>query len=169
MGTVGSRSRSGIYLESTSDEEYGVLPGEDRLVQDVMSRLVVTVDAKTSLKEAVDTLRQRNVSALVVCRDGEPAGTLTEHDLAVTGTPSANSPGSTTVHEFVVKQDVVTCRDNAILGDALRAMADHRIHALPVVNAEGRLVGLLSLMDAVGALMPHAAEVWLAKMREPGA
>jgi CBS domain-containing protein len=166
MGIVDSRPRSGIYLESTSDEEYGVLPGEDRLVKDVMSRTVVTVDSGTSVKEAAEIMRDRNVPALVVCRNGELAGTLTERQLALTGVVGANPTSSTAVHEIIAPQDVVRCRDNAILADALRAMADHRIHAIPVVNAEERLVGLLTLEKAAGALMPHVAEAWLAKMRK---
>jgi CBS domain-containing protein len=162
---IGSRHRSGIYQESTNDERYGVLPGEDRLVHEVMSRKAVTIDATASIKGAAECMRNHDVSALVVCRNGEPVGALTEHDVVSTGA-ATDQPGSTTVHDVIKKRHVIRCRDDAILGDAIRAMVDHRLHALPVVNTEGHLTGLLLLVDAVGALTPHVAAIWLAKMRK---
>ncbi len=165
MSTVGPRQRSGIYLESTSDEQYGVLLGEDRLVKDVMSRKVVTVDASISVMEAAETIRNRDVPALVVCRDNELVGALTEHDVVVSGATNADHPGSITVHEIVTKRELIRCREDAILADAIRAMADHHAHSIPVVNAEGGVVGILSLLDVVGAVMPNVAADWLAKMR----
>lgn len=167
MGTVGPRRPSGIYLESTRDERYGVLPGEDRFVKDVMSREVVTVDALTSVRDAADTMRHRQVPALVVYRDKQLAGVLTERDVAVNGTTKAEHPGSMTVQEVMTSREPISCREDAILADATRVMADHHLPSVPVVNAEGDVVGLLSLLDAAGALMPNVAAAWLAKTRNP--
>jgi CBS domain-containing protein len=166
MSTVGSRHRSGIYLESTKDEQYGVLPGEDRFVEDIMNRKAVTVDEMTSVKEAAEIMRKEGVTALVVCRNGDLTGAFTERDM-VDGTGIENSPRSITVREVIKQREVVTCRENAILGDALRAMTNHQTHSIPVVNADGGLVGVLSLVDAIGALAPDVAATWLAKMQKP--
>jgi CBS domain-containing protein len=165
MSTVGSRHRSGIYLESTKDEQYGVLPGEDRFVKDIMNHKAITVDETISVKEAAEIMRKEGVTALVVCRNGELNGAFTERDM-VDRAGTEDSPRSITVREVIKHREVVTCRENAILGDALRAMTNHQTHSIPVVNADGCLVGVLSLVDAVGALTPDVAAVWLEKMRK---
>jgi CBS-domain-containing membrane protein len=71
-----------------------------------------------------------------------------------------------TVHEIVKKREAVRCHEDAILADAVRAMLDHRARHIPVVDAQGNAVGALSLMNALGAMTPQAADRWLAKMRQ---
>ncbi|HVX98493.1 MAG TPA: CBS domain-containing protein [Pseudorhodoplanes sp.] len=47
---------------------------------------------------------------------------------------------------------VVTIEPTATLGDAARRLAEHRIGALVVTGAEGRVVGILSERDVVRAI-----------------
>lgn len=166
MRTVGSHTRSGIYLESTDEEQLGVLPGEGRFVKDLMSRKKVTVDTATSVKEAAEIMRDRDVSAVVVCRNDDPIGAFTEHDMIVNEGANVESPGSITVYEVIKTREMIRCREDTILADALRAMVEQRADSVPVINIEGSLVGVLSLVDAVGALTPDVAAAWLAKMRK---
>ena len=166
MRTVGSHTRSGIYLESTDEEQLGVLPGEGRFVKDIMSRKRVTVDAETSVKEAAQIMRNGDVSAVVVCRNGDPIGAFTEHDITVNEGTRGECPGSIAVHEVIKTGEMIRCREDTILADALRAMVEHQAYSVPVINTEGGLVGVLSLVDAVGALPPDVAAAWLGKMRK---
>jgi CBS domain-containing protein len=165
MVTVGPRHRSGIFLESTSDEALGVLAGEDRMVKDVMRREVVIIDASTSIKEAAETMRKCNLPILIVCRGDELMGALTEHDVVVSGAAQTDLSRSN-LHEIMTKREVIRCHQDAILADALRAMTDYHAHAVPVVGEKGELVGVISLMEAVGALPPETAAAWVTKMRE---
>lgn len=166
MITIGPRPRSGIYLESSNAEALGVRPGEDRLVKDIMSREVIAVDASASVKEATQTLRNRNLPILIVCQGDEPVLALTEYDMVISGAAPDDRSGSATLHEMTKKREPIRCREDAILADAIRAMTDHHARHVPVIDAEGVLVGVLSLVDAVGAVTPEAAAVWLTKMRQ---
>jgi CBS domain-containing protein len=166
MITIGPRSRSGVYLESTNAEALGVRPGEDRLVKDVMSREVTTVDASASVKEATQAMRNQDLSILIVCRGDEPVLALTEYDMVISGTAPGNGSSPATLHEIAKKREPIRCREDAILADAISAMMDHHARHVPVIDAEGDLVGVLSLVDAVGALTPDAAAAWLTKMRQ---
>jgi CBS domain-containing protein len=156
MLTVTPRPRSGIFGESTNDEAYRVLPGEDRLVKDLMTHEVATAGASITIKEAIELIRDRNVPILVVCLEHEPAFALTEYDLAFHVIAESHGD-SGTLDEVVKKRMVVRCRENAILADAMDAMLNHRIRHAPVVDAKGDLVGALSMVDAVGAVTPNAA------------
>ncbi len=162
MLTILPRPRSGIGGESTNDEAYGVLPGEDRLVKDLMIREVSTVDASFSVNKAVNKISHLDLAILVVCQNGEPVLALTQYDLAI----YQGSPGSVTLREMLETRTVIRCREDAILADAIRGMVDHRARQVPVVDAKGKLVGALSLVDAIGALTPEAATTWLPKIRQ---
>ena len=164
MLTVVPRPRSGIFGESTNDEAYRVLPGEDRLVKDIMTHEVAVTTAVITVKEAIDIIKNRNVPILVVCLEHEPAFALTEYDLALhVVTESHGDSGG--LYEVVKKRMVVRCRENAILADAMDAMLNHRIRHAPVVDAKGDLVGALSIVDAVGAVTPNAAAPRQSKIR----
>jgi len=156
MLTVTPRPRSGIFGESTNDEAYRVLPGEDRLVKDIMIHEVALTAASITVKEAIDIIRNRNVPILVVCLGHEPLLALTEYDLALHLITESRGD-SVTLYELIKKRMIVRCREDAILADAMDAMLNHRVRHVPVVDAKGDLVGALSMVDAVGAVTPNAA------------
>lgn len=165
MLTVTPRPRSGIFGESTSDEAYSVLPGEDRLVKDIMTQEVATAPASITAKQAREVIQNRNVPILVLCLEKEPAVALTEYDLAlhvITG----EHADSVVLYELVKERMAIRCREDAILADAIHAMLNHRIRHVPVVDTNGDLVGALSLVDAVGAITPDAAALWQTQVRQ---
>lgn len=164
MPTVVPRPRSGIFGESTNDEAYKVLPGEDRLVKEVMTNELVAINASMRVKEARQMIQDYNVLVLVVCREDEALIALTEYDLAMMTIAEDFSP-ATTLHELIEKRTSVRCQEDAILADAMEMMLNHRVRHAPVINARGELVGVLSFADAIGAVSPHAASHWLTTMR----
>lgn len=86
--------------------------------------------------------------------------------MVISGTAPGNGSSPATLHEITKKREPIRCREDAILADAISAMMDHHARHVPVIDAEGDLVGVLSLVDAVGALTPDAAAAWLTKMRQ---
>lgn len=166
MITIVPRLPSGIYLESTRDEAYGVLRGEDRHVKDIMTREVVTIGSSTRLKEAIQIIHDCRCSILIICLNNEPVLAITEYDIALNMMESDGYSTLATVHEIAKNREAVRCHEDAILADAVRAMLDHRARHIPVVDAQGNAVGALSLMNALGAMTPQAADRWLAKMRQ---
>ncbi len=165
MVTIGPRHPSGIFLESTHDEAYGVLQGEDRHVKDIMTREVVTLGASTSLKEAIQIIQGHQCSILIICLDSEPMLAVTEYDVALDMMEFDDESPAATFHEIIKNRETVRCHEDAILADAVSAMMDHRARHIPVVDSTGNVVGALSLMHALGAMTPQAAAIWLTKMR----
>lgn len=165
MITIVPRRPSGIYLESTHDEAYGVLQGEDRYVKDIMTRDVIISDASLCLKEAVWTIKDRQLSILIICLKNEPVLAVTQYDIALNMVESDEHSAFATFHEIIKKREAVRCHEDALLVDAVRAMLEHHARHIPVVDAKGNAVGALSLMDAMGAMTPEAAAKWLTKMR----
>jgi CBS domain-containing protein len=54
--------------------------------------------------------------------------------------------------------DVITVRDDANLSEVARQFVDERVGALPVVDAQKKLVGLVSYVDVIRALLAPGAE-----------
>lgn len=83
----GGRERSGIYLESTEDEQWGVLPHECSRVKDAMSRSVTVVTPLTEVVEAVRLMRWLDVGVLLVCNGSTLVGTLGDREIALANVP----------------------------------------------------------------------------------
>jgi CBS domain-containing protein len=111
---------------------------------DVMTPDPVTLRPEASVHEAAETLAEHRISGAPVCAaDGRIAGIVSEYDLiARTGA---------TVRE-VMTRDVVSVPDTAPLDRVRAILVTQRLKRVPVVNAQGHLVGLISRADLVREL-----------------
>lgn len=147
-----------------------------KTVADVMSRDPITAFPNTPLKEVIQILAERRISGLPVLDEAEKlVGIISETDLMwqETGaTPPAyimlldsviylENPAryeqelhkalGQTVGE-VMSRDPVTTTPDQSLPDAARLMHERSIHRLPVLDAMGHLVGILTRGDIVRAM-----------------
>jgi CBS domain-containing protein len=143
---------------------------------DLMTRRLIRVRPETSVRDAVALMLRDRISGLpVVDEAGSLAGIVTESDFlhrAETGTTTQRPrwlellmpPGRLAgeyVHTHgrkvgdVMTRDVVTVAESASLDELVRLMEHHRVKRLPVLDAAGRLVGLVSRADVLRAFLAH--------------
>lgn len=147
-----------------------------KTVADVMSHDPIVVRPETPLNEAIQILAEKRISGLPVVNDaGELVGIVSETDLMwqETGvTPPAyimfldsviflKNPAQyerdlhkalgQTVGE-VMSRDPVTVLSDKLLKDAAQLMHDRSVHRLPVVDATGKVIGILTRGDIVRAM-----------------
>jgi CBS domain-containing protein len=84
-------------------------------------------------------------------------GLLTDRDIVVRATSAGQDPCTTTV-ATVMTTEPHSLRSNALLQDALQVMQRLQVRRLPVLDAEGLLVGIVSLGDLAAAGTSAAAE-----------
>lgn len=108
----------------------------------------VVAGADDSLRSAAYTLWRENVGALVV-RDGGtvPSGILSERDV-VARAAHGDDLDAVTVGE-AMSTHVIAARIGDTAHDVAYQMLEHGIRHLPVVDDEGRLVGLVSIRDVL--------------------
>ena len=108
----------------------------------------VVADATDSLRSAAYTLWRENVGALVV-RDGGtvPLGILSERDV-VARAAHGDDLDAVTVGE-AMNPHVIAARVGDTAYDVAYQMLEHGIRHLPVLDDEGRLVGLVSIRDVL--------------------
>jgi CBS domain-containing protein len=115
---------------------------------------VITITPDQTIRDALTTLAQHNVGALVVIDSAnKPVGIISERDIVRLAAKNENL--------FSLKiNEVMTT--NLILGvpqDELRAVAnimtEKRIRHLPIVDDQGKLIGIISIGDIVKAERNH--------------
>ena len=111
-------------------------------------RNVVTCAADQPLVEVAADMRQRGISSVVACKDAEPVGIVTDRDLRNKVVAAGLDPRELRVSD-VMNSPLVTIGENEYLFEALFLMSRRRIHRLCVVDADGRLSGILTDSDVL--------------------
>jgi CBS domain-containing protein len=106
-----------------------------------------TVTPQTTLREALEQMRAHGGDAILVRDDNRVAGILTERDV-LTRVLGASVDDGTPVAEFMTR-DPKTLPADANLLDAMRAMETGHYRNLPLVEADGTVVGLLRQQDLI--------------------
>jgi CBS-domain-containing membrane protein len=114
-----------------------------------MSAPVVTCMPETSLAVAAKLMRDDDYGTLpVVHPDGRVAGIITDRDVCLAFAASNRNAGHIAVHEVMTRKLVTVFADEAVY-TALERMKKARVRRLPVLDALGRLEGILSIEDVI--------------------
>jgi len=145
-----------------------------RSVTDVMTREVASVGEDAAFKDIVALMARRKVSAVpVLDGDGRVVGVVSEADLLpkeefrdadpsrleqLRRLPDLAKAGGVAARE-VMTSPAVTVRADAGLARAARLMAVHRVKRLPVTDAAGALVGVVSRGDLLKVFLRPDREI----------
>lgn len=117
----------------------------NKTLREIMNTDLVTLDAETPALEGAKQMRDRDVGNVLVTRGGELCGIVTDRDLVVRCVADGKSPETTKLGEFCTGE-LVTVKNDAAVGEAVKLMADRAIRRVPVVES-GKPVGIVSLGD----------------------
>ena len=113
-------------------------------VAEVMNKSVLTVDPTSSIGEAAEKMIAAGVGAVVVMEDmARIVGIITERDLMRAVAPRARA-AEARVRQWMT-ESVVTIEPDTEIKDAAKMMFEKNFRHLPVVNKDGRLMGIASL------------------------
>lgn len=128
------------------------------LVDAIMNTKVVTVSRDHTVLKAAKLMRDRDVGSVVVVDDRKrPVGFLTDRDVCVKSVALGLSP-DTPVDE-IMSTPVHAIPENTLIFDLLRQMADRHVHRVPVINRYKKLVGIVSVDDAMLLLTTELSNV----------
>jgi CBS domain-containing protein len=127
-------------------------------VRELMSSEVETCQPGTTLTDAAMAMWRRDCGIVPVVEgvNNEIAGVITDRDICIATATRHDAPERITVGE-VMQRDVVTCRPEQDVQDALETMREYRVRRLPAVDANNRLVGILSVSDVLRHAEPVGA------------
>jgi CBS domain-containing protein len=105
-----------------------------------------TVATGSSVVDAARLMRDEDAGIAPVVDGERLVGVVTDRDIAIKVVAEGREPQSTKVDE-IAATDLVTIDPQQELDEALRLMATHQVRRLPVVEEDGRLVGILAQAD----------------------
>lgn len=122
------------------------MSGEDVFVDDFMVKNVITIEESSSIKNAAKKMDEANVGSILVTKNDEPIGIITERDFvrryAVMGISLSNAV------EEIMTMPLITINPNDTIWEAAELMKIHDIHKLPVIKNK-KLVGIITNSDLI--------------------
>lgn len=115
----------------------------------IQERELVCVPVGTSVRDTACLMKEKHVSAVLVLKQGRLSGICTERDIVLGVVAEDLSPLKTAVDK-VMTEHPRTIAANKPFGHALHIMYEGGFRHLPVVDASGHPLGLLSAHDALG-------------------
>jgi len=115
-------------------------------------------------------MKQQDIGPVLVVADhasNQLVGIVTDRDIAVNVVAEGRDPYSTRV-DSVMTNDPVTCNEDDEVGEAVRMMSEYQVRRVPVVDDDGRVVGIISQADIarnsdeeqVGEMVEEISQPW---------
>jgi CBS domain-containing protein len=115
--------------------------------QDLMSHPAVTCHVNDPLTVPAHLMWEHDCGAIPVVRDdGRLAGMITDRDICMAAFTQGRRLDEILVNA-VMASHVISAQANQPLDEVEQRMAEHQVHRIPVVDAEDRPIGVLSIHD----------------------
>lgn len=128
-------------------------------IGEICNREVVIAEKALTVSAAAQLMRAHHVGDLVVVEERaghrHPVGIVTDRDIVLEVVAAGVNPEALTVGD-IMGADVATVRESEGLFEALR---DRGVRRMPVVDASGGLVGILTLDDLLSLLAEEMMEL----------
>ena len=110
------------------------------------------ISPEKSIRESARQMRVEHVGSLVVVdQDGKPIGMLTDRDITIEGVARGVDVDQTTVRDLMTAP-VVTATESEGMVTALARMREFGIRRLPIIDSEGKLVGVVTNSNLIKEL-----------------
>ena len=131
----------------------------DIRVGEVMTRGVVTLDAKESVYHAAKAMKKNGIGSVVVLRKGRAIGIITERDIVLKLVVRGKNAKKVKAWQ-VMTRPLKTISASSTLAEVAEKLRELKIKRLPVIDANERLVGMITDDDLV-RIYPGLVDVLL--------
>jgi CBS domain-containing protein len=124
-------------------------------VKEVMTPNPETLPSQSSIAEAARIMRERNIGDVLIERDGEICGIVTDRDIVVRGVAEGLDTERTVV-EDICSHEIVRVSPNDTIDNAVELMRKKAVRRIPVMD-NGKAVGIVSIGDLAQVRDPNSA------------
>jgi acetoin utilization protein AcuB len=125
------------------------------LVENWMSKDVITVDVNDSMQDATRLLKEHNIRGLPVMEKGKLVGVVTDRDLKKA---SASDATTLEIHELlymisrikvkeIMTKNPITIPVDSTIDEAAEVLLENKLSGAPVVDDKGQVVGIITQID----------------------
>jgi CBS domain-containing protein len=131
-------------------------------IGNVCVREVLVATPETTITEAARLMRQHHVGDLVIVADDKgdrfPIGIVTDRDIVLSVIATRLDPSIFTIGDLVTDK-LVTVREDLGVFECIQKMRTKGVRRVPVLDAQDKLVGIVSVDDLVQLLGQELAEL----------
>lgn len=113
------------------------------LVREIMHTDLARLPATASVREAARLMRDKNIGDVIVEKDGQFCGIVTDRDIVVRSVAAGREAAEL---ETVCSKEVSTLPPNSTDEDAVRLMREKAVRRIPITE-DGKIIGIVSLGD----------------------
>ena len=117
-------------------------------VRNMMKRKVWVIKPTDTLTLAYDTMIDHVVRHLPVVENGQLVGLISDRDLLLAAKNSSAEGFSLDQDvKSIMSEQVHSCQPGTPVKEAAKYMTEHMIHALPVINDDNKIIGIITSSD----------------------
>ncbi|MEM4348784.1 MAG: CBS domain-containing protein [Candidatus Anstonellaceae archaeon] len=131
----------------------------DVKVSECMTVGVFTLPAGKTVLDAARLLRKTNVGSVIITQKGKAAGIITERDIVYKVVALGKNPAKIKL-KSVMSKPLKVIKSSSTVSEAAEALRLNKVKRLPVVDKEGRLVGIITEGDLL-RVYPGMVDVML--------
>ncbi len=135
--------------------------------RDVMTRNPTCCSPSDTVEKVAQIMKSKDIGPVPIAEDGQLVGIVTDRDLAINVVAEGRDPRQTTAEEIMAR-NVITCEADDDIQSALEAMAQHQVRRIPVVDDDGRIIGVIAQADiATRARQPEKTAAVVQEISKP--
>jgi CBS domain-containing protein len=114
----------------------------------LMTKELTSLPSTATVLDAAKYMTDMNVGSVIVVDDDKPSGILTDRDIVTKVLSRDKDPKTTKIRDIMTSPAVTISEDRDII-DVTRLMSERGIRRFPVVDANGKIIGVITLDDVL--------------------
>ncbi len=138
-------------------------------VREIMTQEPMCCIPEDSAQQVAKMLLEHNIGSMPVVLDQQShklVGIITDRDLCCSIVAQGLDPKTTTIARFITTTPT-SCRDGENVEKCEKAMQEHQVRRIPVVDGEGRCIGIVSQADLALKDKPEKVAKTVAEISKP--
>lgn len=128
------------------------------MLKNIINNKLIFVEPGANVREVSELMARENVGCVLVLQDSKPKGLVTDRDIVVHCVAEGHASENCMVDD-VMSTDLQVVMETDGIFDCIRAMKTSQVRRLPVVDADGNAVGIVSFGDILRMLSREFAEL----------
>ena len=130
-------------------------------IGDICIQEVFVASRDTTIQDAALLMRQKHVGDVIIvdnAKDARPVGIVTDRDIVISVVAMKLDPEVFTLGDLT-SRPLVTAREDQGVFETIQQMRKNAIRRMPIVDREGKIVGIVAVDDLVQLLAEELAEL----------
>lgn len=132
-------------------------------IKELMTPVVVTVNTKDSVNTVAQIMKKHKIRGVVVVEESKPIGIITDKDIITK--IIAENKNTNEIVKNIMSNELITSSIEESLVDVSKKMAKYKIGRIPILDENGKLVGIVTETDMT-RVYPNLVEILNERLKQ---